>query len=444
MINKNENFNTMNFFIKDFILKDEQSIKKTWKKNNGPLVSICCVTYNHEEYIEDALKSFLMQETDFSYEILIHDDASTDSTQKIIKKYEKLYPDIIKPIYQTENQHSKNIRVTPTFNFTRIKGKYVAICEGDDYWIDSKKLQKQIDLMEKNPEYNLCFHKAIMIYMKNNSTIKTLGQYSDKDESIKFEDMLARSMGMIATASCVLRATVIDKIIGFINNNPYLKQSDTIMQYISSYPNGALYIDEHMSVYRFQVNNSWTEKFTSDLTFRREVHISKIKTNLALNAYFNNRYSHIIDTLNFDHSFRLMNHIEKPDDDLSLKLNKIIHNFLSAHMKTLDLENSNIVLYSASTNTEWLLNKFTGIKFYSILDADINLHDTICYGHTVQHPSKFTHKKQPILITIWDRKHLVAKTLTKKYNIDEKYIIDFPLNEDFIQKLLDITKVHDK
>ena len=95
-------------------------------------VSICCITFNHEKYIKKALDSFLSQNTDFEYEILIHDDASTDSTADIIREYEKKYPNIIKPIYQTENQYQKGVtNPSGKFNFPRAKGQYIAMCEGD-------------------------------------------------------------------------------------------------------------------------------------------------------------------------------------------------------------------------------------------------------------------------------------------------------------------------
>ena len=117
-------------------------------ENNEILVSICCITYNHEKYIRDAIEGFLMQKTDFPFEVLIHDDASTDGTADIIREYETKYPDIIKPIYQTENQYSKGIKISATYNYPRAKGKYIALCEGDDYWIDPYKLQKQVDFLE--------------------------------------------------------------------------------------------------------------------------------------------------------------------------------------------------------------------------------------------------------------------------------------------------------
>jgi glycosyltransferase involved in cell wall biosynthesis len=126
-------------------------------KTQEPLVSICCITYNHEKYIRDAIESFLMQETDFPFEIIIHDDASTDRTADIIREYEKKYPELIRPIYQTENQYSKGIGILLSLVFKKSKGKYIAFCEGDDYWTDPLKLQKQVAFLEKNPDYVITY-----------------------------------------------------------------------------------------------------------------------------------------------------------------------------------------------------------------------------------------------------------------------------------------------
>lgn len=122
-----------------------------------PLVSICCQTYNHVSYIRDCIEGFLLQKTSFPIEILIHDDASVDGTADIIREYEIKYPKLIYPIYQTENQYSKGARV-PSINYRRSKGKYIAFCEGDDYWTDPLKLQKQIEFLESHSEYGVCSH----------------------------------------------------------------------------------------------------------------------------------------------------------------------------------------------------------------------------------------------------------------------------------------------
>ncbi len=135
----------------------QDDITSEWNSDPGVLVSVCCITYNHEMYIREAIDSFLMQETDFPFEVIIHDDASTDRTAYIIKAYEKAYPKIIKPIYQTENQYSICGLINPRLVIPKARGKYIALCEGDDYWTDKTKLQKQADFLENNAEYVITY-----------------------------------------------------------------------------------------------------------------------------------------------------------------------------------------------------------------------------------------------------------------------------------------------
>lgn len=143
-------------------LRAEDEIIANWKGDiEQPVVSICCITYNHEPYIEDALEGFLIQETDFPFEILIHDDASTDRTANIIREYEAKYPRLIKPVYQTENQFSKGLKINPTFNFPRAKGEYIALCEGDDYWADVKKISIQKKYLDSEKDCVICYGKII-------------------------------------------------------------------------------------------------------------------------------------------------------------------------------------------------------------------------------------------------------------------------------------------
>ncbi|MBF8964220.1 glycosyltransferase [Pontibacter sp. FD36] len=132
-----------------------------------PLISIVSLTYNHEKFIRQTLDGFLMQETDFSFEIVIHDDASTDNTQSIIREYEVRFPHIIKPIFQKENQKSKGNGIVTQIAFGAARGKYIAICEGDDFWTDSFKLQKQVDFLEANPNTSFCFHNVDVVDQNN-------------------------------------------------------------------------------------------------------------------------------------------------------------------------------------------------------------------------------------------------------------------------------------
>lgn len=127
----------------------------------SPLVSVCCISYNHAPYIEKTLKGFLAQRTTFPYEIIVHDDASSDGTREIIAEYASNYPALIRPILQSENQYSREIPVFSEFTFKSAHGKYLALCEGDDHWTDDTKLQWQVDFLEANPSIAMCTHEVI-------------------------------------------------------------------------------------------------------------------------------------------------------------------------------------------------------------------------------------------------------------------------------------------
>lgn len=250
------------------------------------LVSINCITYNHEEYIEKAIKSFLSQKVSFKYEILIHDDASTDKTAEIIREYEKKYPDIIKPIYQAENQYSKGIKVSLT-NEKRASGKYIAICEGDDYWTDVYKLQKQVDYMEANPGCTLCFHNAEIINDKGIQSKKRL--ISNKIKSKAFTAGELATLGFIPTASKLYRRTSFQ--------NPPEWYQHTI---VGDYPNQlivashgyAYYIDSVMSAYRSGSIGSSTDRFNQKPVEEKIKYVQAfIEILNNFNKYSNYKYS---------------------------------------------------------------------------------------------------------------------------------------------------------
>ena len=138
--------------------KTEQEIMQNWKGNlDKPIVSVCCTTYNHGSYIAQAIDGFLMQETDFPFEILIRDDCSTDKTAQIVKKYAEQYPQLIKPVFEKENTYSKGVKPMPQL-YKIAKGKFIALCEGDDYWTDRNKLQIQINKMTEYEDCGISFH----------------------------------------------------------------------------------------------------------------------------------------------------------------------------------------------------------------------------------------------------------------------------------------------
>lgn len=121
-----------------------------------PLVSVLMITYNHEQYIRQALESVFTQQTEFEFEVVIGEDCSTDNTRSIIREFEAKYPDRLFPVYHTKNVGM--IRNSYEFCYPKLRGKYAAFLEGDDFWTDPQKLQKQVDFLEQNPSYSLCYH----------------------------------------------------------------------------------------------------------------------------------------------------------------------------------------------------------------------------------------------------------------------------------------------
>ena len=173
-----------------------------------PLVSIRCLVYNHEPYLRQCLDGFVMQKTNFPFEAIVHDDASTDGSAAIIREYAEKYPDIIKPIYETENQYSKHDGSLARAMDAAMHpaSKYVALCEGDDYWTDPEKLQIQVDFLERHPDYSMCFHRANTVihesgeemHRKPGDTFRSIG---NRD----YESTELFSVWTIPTASMVYR-----------------------------------------------------------------------------------------------------------------------------------------------------------------------------------------------------------------------------------------------
>ncbi len=197
---------------------------------NRVMISIICNTYNHENYIRQTLDGFIAQKTQYSFEVLIHDDASTDGTANIIREYEQKYPKIIKPIYQTENQYSQGINVSGKYQYSRAQGKYLAFCEGDDYWCNPNKLQKQVSFLEQNPGYSACVHQTQVI----SDDGKPLALFSEFTKEGDIEK-LNEYMDFPHTSSFLLR-------------NPFIDNSERgryLQKYIS-------YWDKSMVIYMFR------------------------------------------------------------------------------------------------------------------------------------------------------------------------------------------------
>lgn len=222
---------------------------------NDIKVSIVCTAYNHEKYIRDTLEGFVKQKTNFKFEVLIHDDASTDRTADIIREYEKKYPELIKPVYQKENQYSKGIKISKNYLYPNAKGKYIAICEGDDYWIDECKLQKQFDVLEMHPEIDGCVHKVqkeSAIDGRRKGYIEPL----HKEGIISVESIIKGGGEFIGTNSIMYRSELINSEYKFTQ----ILAIDYVTQILIALRGGIYYLNDCMSVYRVLASGSWTSR----------------------------------------------------------------------------------------------------------------------------------------------------------------------------------------
>lgn len=214
-----------------------------------PLLSICCTSYNHEKYIRETLDGFLMQKTTFPIEILIHDDASTDKSVEIIKEYAQKDSRII-TILQTENQYSQKIKPWSNFLFPLAKGKYIALCEGDDYWIDPLKLQKQVDFLEAHADFNICFH-ASKVYIEDTKIFEADSFKGKFPEVLNIKDLALKNY--IRTNTVVLRNNF--TLPDWYNNLPF---GDWPLYLIMLKDKKIKYLDDVMGVYRIHSKGVWS------------------------------------------------------------------------------------------------------------------------------------------------------------------------------------------
>ncbi len=252
-----------------------------------PKVSIICLLYNMKEYIAQALDSMLMQKTDFPFEIIVHDDASTDGSTEILREYEKKYPDIIVPIYQTENQYSKKVAITPNFIFPKVRGDYICYCEGDDYWTDPLKLQKQYDFMEAHPDYTLCAAKVRQVNCKDPSVPDRFVGPIDRTCEVSFEKLLEQNEKQsFATCSLFFR-----KAVMFSRPDDFPAGGDRMMVFWLALNGRVWFINDEVGVYRRARPGSWSESNWENGNEKRvRLFIAYIKKYMQIDSYSEKKY----------------------------------------------------------------------------------------------------------------------------------------------------------
>lgn len=239
------------------------------------MASISCLTFNHGAYIRQALDSFLMQKANFEYEILVHDDASTDETGDILREYGEKYPDKVKPLIQKENQYSQGIdNISGAFNFPRVRGKYIFMCDGDDYWTSPDKMQKQVDYLEAHPDCTLCIHSAKIHLVGRALTEGQMRPYRG-NRVITPEEIVDKPSGY-AMSSMAFPSRLVKELPDYYVDCPV---GDTPLQMMAAAQGYGYYMDEAMSAYRVGVAGSWTtEGKSGDYARKQKIYWERMKT----------------------------------------------------------------------------------------------------------------------------------------------------------------------
>lgn len=256
---------------------------------NIPLmVSIECTVYNHAPYIRKCLDGFVMQKTNFRFEAIVHDDASTDGSTDIILEYAAKYPDIIKPVIEKENQFSKSLIGFRKIITSHLTGKYIAICEGDDYWTDPLKLQKQVDYLESHETVNIYSHNALRVYSDGKCE-----PFNKEVKSGIYDLRRCLRMGWFTpTASFLYRNNFIFNYVWFENGS----NGDMAILYSNLMKGDIYYSEEIMSVYNYCTPNSLSVSTPRGFLYQKKRGMLRTINQLSHDKYITSTLPLIIST----------------------------------------------------------------------------------------------------------------------------------------------------
>lgn len=261
---------------------------------NDVLVTVVTLAFNQEKYIRQCLEGIVSQKTTFRFELIVHDDASSDNTANIIREYQQKYPSIVKAILQEENQYSKGGKIGARFIYPIAKGKYIAECEGDDYWCDPNKLQKQVDFLEQHPEYSACVHKCRKFNCQTNQFAESF-PHINAEQDFSTEDVILGGGGFFGTNTIVYRQEALQ---GAQERYWQLSPVGDFPLALSIAKRGKIhYFPEEMSVYRIFVKGSWSSRTMvgPEAYKKRITHISKMRESLkAYDEYTDKKYTDVI------------------------------------------------------------------------------------------------------------------------------------------------------
>lgn len=265
-------------------------------------VSAYCLVYNHENYLRSALDGFVNQITNFDYEVIVHDDASTDASAQIIREYAQKYPHIIKPIYQSVNQFSQGKDFFKADILPRMSGEYFAACEGDDYWTDPTKLQRQVDFLDSHPEYTACVHNTLLLDMRTGFQVEMYTH--SEDEDISFLETAQNGSCSFHTSAIMYR-----RKFGFEEPEFFAKvegNEDYPLAMYLTLCGKVRFLNRCMSVYRFGTVGSWTMKNTHNIRANAKSYENNANLLEAVDEYSEYRYHDELQKMIVNHRYQAL------------------------------------------------------------------------------------------------------------------------------------------
>ena len=307
-----------------------------------PKITVVVMTYNHKDYIGAALDSILFQEIDVDFNILIHDDCSSDGTTDILKDYQKKHPDKIDIIFQSKRQFALLGYNEMIYRYIvpKLKSDYVAICDGDDYWADSKKLQKQFDFMESNRDYSMCFHSAYQL--KPNGDMSSKWYIKPEGDLVMSDIINDRSGICAATSSIFIRTTVYSNFPSWRISFPV----EDVPLCIDAALHGKIHrFKEIMSVYRQFAVGSWSDQNSKDISRVIEQHHSLIGSMKLFDKEFNYAYHHLVESYINGCEFRIALFQNNYQKVLEKKYKKIFRRLPFKERLSINLQYKHPTLY---------------------------------------------------------------------------------------------------
>ncbi len=219
---------------------------------SSPFLAIYMITYNHESFIEETIESMMTQKTNFEYKLFIGEDFSKDNTREVCVRLKEKYPNKI-DLFLNEKNLGANLNAKQIFKACFESGaKYIALCEGDDYWTDPLKLQKQVDFLEANPDYVICYHKVKVL---QNGILKEDTITQEVAETTTIKDLAKGNY--IHTCSVVFKNNLFEKFPEYFHKSPV---GDYFLHMLNARYGKIKFLDEYMGVYRLHETSVWSSK----------------------------------------------------------------------------------------------------------------------------------------------------------------------------------------